>query len=152
MRKAGSFLLDVVLPKFVQDLCSLEVSPMDGQTLTDALHSHGINVRYLGKVRLLPWGTLNFVHMSCYLCPNSSIFSQVAEMVKHLPHLLDLCSSEIVVRSAKHIAKVPCRTNWSSFVNTSQLSFSIKCQIQCSQKLIDVTNVHCCLLSCILLK
>ncbi|XP_020090308.1 clustered mitochondria protein [Ananas comosus] len=78
VRKAGSFLLDVVLPKFVQDLCSLEVSPMDGQTLTDALHSHGINVRYIGKV---------------------------AEMVKHLPHLLDLCSSEIVVRSAKHIAK-----------------------------------------------
>ncbi|XP_026663446.1 clustered mitochondria protein-like isoform X2 [Phoenix dactylifera] len=78
VRKAASYLTDVVLRKFVQDLCSLEVSPMDGQSLTDALHAHGINVRYLGKV---------------------------ADMVKHLPHLWDICSTEIVVRSAKHILK-----------------------------------------------
>ena len=50
MRKAGKYLLDVVLPKFVQDLCMLEVSPMDGQTLTEAFLAHGINVRYIGKV------------------------------------------------------------------------------------------------------
>lgn len=25
---------------------------MDGQTLTDALHAHGINVRYIGKVSI----------------------------------------------------------------------------------------------------
>ncbi|KAJ0987073.1 hypothetical protein J5N97_005429 [Dioscorea zingiberensis] len=78
VRKASSYLMNVVLPKFVQDLCALEVSPMDGQTLTDALHSHGINVRYLGKV---------------------------AEMTKHLPHLWAICTNEIVVRSAKHILK-----------------------------------------------
>ncbi|WCJ18976.1 Clustered mitochondria protein [Euphorbia peplus] len=76
--KASSYLADTVLPKFIQDLCTLEVSPMDGQTLTEALHAHGINVRYIGKV---------------------------AEGTKHLPHLWDLCSSEIVVRSAKHILK-----------------------------------------------
>ncbi|XP_065003313.1 clustered mitochondria protein isoform X4 [Musa acuminata AAA Group] len=78
VRKAGSHLVDVVLPKFVQDLCSLEVSPMDGKTLADAFHAHGINIRYLGKV---------------------------ANMVKHLPHLWDMCSTEIVVRSTKHILK-----------------------------------------------
>lgn len=78
VRKASSYLRDVVLPKFVQDLCTLEVSPMDGQTLTEALHAHGINVRYIGKV---------------------------AEGTKHLPHLWDLCSNEIMVRSAKHILK-----------------------------------------------
>ncbi|KAL5719875.1 hypothetical protein ACHQM5_012605 [Ranunculus cassubicifolius] len=78
VRKAGAYLKDVVLPKFVQDLCTLEVSPMDGQTLTEALHAHGINVRYIGKV---------------------------AEMTKHLPHIWDLCAIEIVVRSAKHILK-----------------------------------------------
>ena len=42
--------METVLPKFVQDLNSLEVSPMDGQTLTEALHAHGINMRYLGQV------------------------------------------------------------------------------------------------------
>ncbi|KAL8155095.1 clustered mitochondria protein [Apium graveolens] len=78
VRKVGLYLRDVVLPKFNKDLCSLEVSPMDGQTLTDALHAHGINVRYIGKV---------------------------ADGAKHLPHLWDLCLNEIVVRSAKHIFK-----------------------------------------------
>ncbi|KAL6912229.1 hypothetical protein ACP4OV_001034 [Aristida adscensionis] len=78
VRRAGTYLVDTVIPKFVQDLCSLDISPMDGQTLTDALHLHGINVRYLGKI---------------------------AGMVKHLPHLLDLFSAEIIVRSAKHIVK-----------------------------------------------
>ena len=51
VRKASLYLTEVVLPKFIQDLCTLEVSPMDGQTLTEALHAHGINVRYIGKVR-----------------------------------------------------------------------------------------------------
>ncbi|XWS32553.1 hypothetical protein CRYUN_Cryun23aG0167800 [Craigia yunnanensis] len=64
--------------QFIQDLCTLEVSPMDGQTLTEALHAHGINIRYIGKV---------------------------ANGTKHLPHLWDLCSNETVVRSAKHILK-----------------------------------------------
>ncbi|XP_057978720.1 clustered mitochondria protein isoform X3 [Malania oleifera] len=78
VRKASSYLTDIVLPKFIQDLCTLEVSPMDGQTLTEALHAHGINVRYIGKV---------------------------ADGTKHLPHLWDLCTNEILVRSAKHILK-----------------------------------------------
>ncbi|CAH2064335.1 unnamed protein product, partial [Thlaspi arvense] len=78
VKKVSSYLVDVVLPKLIEDLCSLEVSPMDGQTLTEALHAHGINVRYIGKI---------------------------ANGVKHLPHLWDLCVNEISVRSAKHIVK-----------------------------------------------
>ncbi|KAK3158921.1 hypothetical protein QOZ80_2AG0143400 [Eleusine coracana subsp. coracana] len=78
VKKAGTYLVDVVIPKFVQDLCSLDISPMDGQSLTDALHLHGINVRYLGKI---------------------------AGLIKHLPHLWDLFCSEIIVRSAKHVIK-----------------------------------------------
>ncbi|KAK3023993.1 hypothetical protein RJ639_044150, partial [Escallonia herrerae] len=78
VRKVSLYLRDVVIPKFIHDLCTLEVSPMDGQTLTEALHALGINVRYIGKV---------------------------ADGTKHLPHLWDLCSNEIVVRSAKHMLK-----------------------------------------------
>ncbi|XAR63419.1 hypothetical protein NMG60_11023342 [Bertholletia excelsa] len=78
VRKASLYLRDYTIPKFVQDLCTLEVSPMDGQTLTEALHAHGINIRYIGKV---------------------------AERTKHLAHLWDLCTNEIVVRSVKHILK-----------------------------------------------
>ncbi|KAK4797948.1 hypothetical protein SAY86_030274 [Trapa natans] len=78
VREISSYLTETVLPKFIQDLCTLEVSPMDGQTLTEALHAHGINVRYIGKV---------------------------ADGTRHLPHLWDLCSNEIVIRSAKHVFK-----------------------------------------------
>ena len=39
----------VVLPKFIQDLCMLEVSPMNGQILTKALHAHGVNVYYISN-------------------------------------------------------------------------------------------------------
>ncbi|KAL3537348.1 hypothetical protein ACH5RR_000714 [Cinchona calisaya] len=78
VRKVSLYLKDVLLPKFIQDLCTLEVSPMDGHTLTEALHANGINVRYLGKV---------------------------AEGARHMPHLWDLCLNEIVVRSAKHILR-----------------------------------------------
>lgn len=53
VRKVGLYLRDIVVPKFIQDLCTLEVSPMDGQTLTEALHAHGINIRYIGKVSII---------------------------------------------------------------------------------------------------
>ncbi|XP_020207812.1 clustered mitochondria protein isoform X2 [Cajanus cajan] len=76
VREASKFLTDVVIPKFIEDLCTLRVTPMDGQTLTEALHAHGINVRYIGKV---------------------------ADGTRRLPHLWDLCISEIIVRSSKHI-------------------------------------------------
>ena len=69
---------DVVLPKFIQDLCMLEVSPMDGQTLTKKLHAHGINV--------------------CYI-------SNVAGGTIHLPHLWELHNNEIVVKYARHVIK-----------------------------------------------
>ncbi|MED6222323.1 hypothetical protein PIB30_063250 [Stylosanthes scabra] len=78
VRKVSQYLTDVVIPKFIQDLWMLEVSPMDGQTLTEALHARGINVRYIGKV---------------------------AGETKFLPHMWDLCINEIVVRSSKHIIK-----------------------------------------------
>ncbi|KAK9741090.1 hypothetical protein RND81_03G080800 [Saponaria officinalis] len=78
VKEASLYLANVVLPKFIQDLCKLEVSPMDGQTLTEALHAHGINVRYIGKV---------------------------AEGTRHMPHLWDLCVNEVAVRSAKHLLK-----------------------------------------------
>jgi hypothetical protein len=62
--------VNTVLPKLVVDLSSLEVSPMDGPTLTDALHAHGINVRYLGKV----WSSLLLITQPCSVqkasCPS----------------------------------------------------------------------------------
>ncbi|KAJ1440931.1 CLU domain [Sesbania bispinosa] len=39
VRKISLYLIDVVLPKFVQDLCTLEVSPMDSQTFKQKLEA-----------------------------------------------------------------------------------------------------------------
>lgn len=47
-------------------------------------------LEYVGILLLTPYGC----------------FQQVADGTRHLPHLWDLCSNEIVVRSAKHILKV----------------------------------------------
>lgn len=50
-----------------------------------------------------------FFHLSatdCIAFDVSGYLLQVADGTKHLPHLWDLCSNEIVVRSAKHILKV----------------------------------------------
>lgn len=55
VREVSLYLTDFVIPKFIQDLCMLEVAPMDGQTLTEALHARGINVRYIGKVCSIFW-------------------------------------------------------------------------------------------------
>ena len=76
--KVSLYLIDTMLPKFIQDLCMLEVSPMDGQTLTKKLHAHGINV--------------------CYI-------SNVAGGTIHLPHLWELHNNEIVVKYARHVIK-----------------------------------------------
>lgn len=47
-----------------------------------------------------------FLPMIVLLLTCLGLLLQVADGTKHLPHLWDLCSNEIVVRSAKHILKV----------------------------------------------
>nr|GLL40869.1 clustered mitochondria protein-like [Ipomoea trifida] len=117
VKKVGLYLKDVVLPKFILDLCTLEVSPMDGQTLTEALHAHGINLRYLGKV---------------------------AEGTRHLPHLWDLCSNEVIVRSAKHIFKDIIRDSEDHDVG-SAISHFLNCffgNIQSVPSKVGTNSVH----------
>ena len=35
---------------YLRDCLDHNTAPMDGQTLADAIHNRGINIRYLGKV------------------------------------------------------------------------------------------------------
>ncbi|GKD87796.1 protein TSS, partial [Tanacetum coccineum] len=41
---------EVALPKLVADFGSLELSPVDGRTLTDFMHTRGLRMRSLGQV------------------------------------------------------------------------------------------------------
>ncbi|XP_071910369.1 protein REDUCED CHLOROPLAST COVERAGE 1-like [Coffea arabica] len=41
---------EIALPKLVADFGSLELSPVDGRTLTDFMHTRGLRMRSLGQV------------------------------------------------------------------------------------------------------
>ncbi|CAA0827206.1 Tetratricopeptide repeat (TPR)-like superfamily protein [Striga hermonthica] len=67
---------EVALPKLVADFGSLELSPVDGRTLTDFMHTRGLRMRSLGKV---------------------------VKLSEKLSHVQSLCIHEMVVRAFKHI-------------------------------------------------
>lgn len=79
VKEAADFLLTVQIPAFISDCLDHSTSPIDGVTLTEALHSRGINIRYLGKIA-----------------------ENVTEE-KELQYLLRIVASELVTRAAKHL-------------------------------------------------
>ncbi|MCI06111.1 clustered mitochondria protein-like, partial [Trifolium medium] len=50
MEMAHKYYDDVALPKLVADFGSLELSPVDGRTLTDFMHTRGLQMSSLGRV------------------------------------------------------------------------------------------------------
>ncbi|CAL2226440.1 unnamed protein product [Prunus armeniaca] len=73
---AHKYYADTALPKLVADFGSLELSPVDGRTLTDFMHTRGLQMNSLGRV---------------------------VELADKLPHVQSLCIHEMVVRAYKHI-------------------------------------------------
>ncbi|XP_072965118.1 protein REDUCED CHLOROPLAST COVERAGE 1 [Typha angustifolia] len=69
---------EVALPKLVADFGSLELSPVDGRTLTDFMHTRGLRMRSLG---------------------------QVVKLSEKLSHVQSLCLHEMIVRAFKHILR-----------------------------------------------
>ncbi|XP_050386803.1 protein REDUCED CHLOROPLAST COVERAGE 1 isoform X2 [Argentina anserina] len=70
------YYAEVALPKLVADFGSLELSPVDGRTLTDFMHTRGLRMRSLG---------------------------QVVKLSDKLSHVQSLCIHEMIVRAFKHI-------------------------------------------------
>lgn len=79
LQTAYRYYDEVALPKLVTDFGSLELSPVDGRTLTDFMHFRGLQMRSLGRV---------------------------VELAEKLPHIQSLCVHEMVTRAFKHILKV----------------------------------------------
>ncbi|WOL05117.1 protein TSS isoform X2 [Canna indica] len=75
---AHKFYDDVALPKLVSDFASLELSPVDGRTLTDFMHLRGLKMCSLG---------------------------QVVELADKLPHIQSICIHEMVTRSFKYVIR-----------------------------------------------
>ncbi|KAK9130591.1 hypothetical protein Sjap_011078 [Stephania japonica] len=75
---AHKYYDEVALPKLVADFGSLELSPVDGRTITDFMHIRGLQMRSLGRV---------------------------VELAEKLPHIQSLCIHEMVTRAFKHVIK-----------------------------------------------
>ncbi|KAL3970877.1 ribosomal protein S6 kinase alpha-1/2/3/6 [Sarotherodon galilaeus] len=80
--EAAAFLLSHQIPAMLMDCLDHTAVPMDGASLTSALHQRGVNVRYLGTI-LRELGRV--------------------EERRRLGHIQRICVSEIILRSAKHI-------------------------------------------------
>ncbi|KAG6429948.1 hypothetical protein SASPL_108005 [Salvia splendens] len=97
VKMAFAYYDDVALPKLVADFASLELSPVDGRTLTDFMHLRGLQMRSLGRV---------------------------VELADKLPHIESLCIHEMVTRAYKHvvravIASVESMDNMSTAIATT---------------------------------
>ncbi|KAF3450909.1 hypothetical protein FNV43_RR06998 [Rhamnella rubrinervis] len=78
IKMALKYYDEVALPKLVTDFGSLELSPVDGRTLTDFMHLRGLKMRSLGRV---------------------------VELAEKLPHIQSLCIHEMVTRAFKHVLR-----------------------------------------------
>ncbi|CAK9185620.1 unnamed protein product [Ilex paraguariensis] len=76
IKMAHKYYDEIALPKLVTDFGSLELSPVDGRTLTDFMHLRGLQMRSLGRV---------------------------VELAEKLPHIQSLCIHEMVTRAFKHV-------------------------------------------------
>ncbi|PIN14359.1 hypothetical protein CDL12_13021 [Handroanthus impetiginosus] len=97
VKMAQEYYDEVALPKLVTDFASLELSPVDGRTLTDFMHLRGLQMRSLGRV---------------------------VELADKLPHIQSLCIHEMVTRAFKHvlravIAAVESMDNMSAAIATT---------------------------------
>ncbi|XP_026853549.2 clustered mitochondria protein homolog isoform X2 [Electrophorus electricus] len=84
LKDAAAFLVSCQIPSLMKDGLDHTALPMDGATLTEALHQRGINVRYLGSV-------LEFV-------------DKMPAKVQ-LDHFYRIGITELITRCAKHIFK-----------------------------------------------
>ncbi|XP_073299346.1 protein REDUCED CHLOROPLAST COVERAGE 3-like [Primulina huaijiensis] len=78
IKMVHTYYVDVALPKLVTDFASLELSPVDGRTLTDFMHLRGLQMRSLGRV---------------------------VELAEKLPHIQSLCIHEMIARAFKHLIR-----------------------------------------------
>lgn len=76
---AAEFLVTRQIPSLVHEYLDHSSAPMDGTTLTEALHNRGINIRYLGKV------------------------VQLLAKIKSLDYLHQIAVQELILRATKHI-------------------------------------------------
>ncbi|KAG8455747.1 hypothetical protein GDO86_001803 [Hymenochirus boettgeri] len=105
LSEAAAFLLTVQIPTYIKGCLNHVVVPMDGKSLTEALHFHGINVRYLGTI----------AEMICQ-----------EEEQQTLDHVYRTIIMDIVTRSARRILH-----HYLQGVEMSALSMAVSHFLNC---------------------
>lgn len=102
IKDAAEFLVKIQIPSLVREALEHSTYLYDGLTLTEAMHSRGINIRYLGKL---------------------------ADLVsKHevLDYLMNIVVTELICRSAKHLF-----TSYVQSVEVVYLSIAVSHFLNC---------------------
>jgi protein TIF31 len=87
LREASDFLLTVQIPQFVKDLLEHTMFICEGSTLSDMMHTRGINIRYLGRV-------LKEVVAAGVATPASATSAE---------HMQGIVLNELVARASKRV-------------------------------------------------
>ena len=116
IRDAAEFVLHVQIPGFVRDCLDNSVAPYDGTTLTEALHSRGINVRYLGVVTDL-----------------------VKKAGRQLEYLHSILVTELMTRAAKHLFNNYIQ-GLEMTVNAAAISHFLNCFLSSCHALASPSN------------
>ncbi|XP_005170337.2 clustered mitochondria protein homolog isoform X2 [Danio rerio] len=105
LKDAASFLISYQIPAFMKNCLEHTSMPTDGVTLTEALHQHGINIRYLGTV-------LEYI--------------EEIPLKERLDHVYRIALCELITRCAKHLFKT-----YLLAVEPSALSASVSHFLNC---------------------
>ncbi len=100
-RNAAKFLWDDVLPRITREIRdgSWHQIPHDGKCLTEFLHQHGVNCRYLGRLATLAQIEEENDRRRDELLKQSNKIDR--RILSH--YWLELLENEIVARAAKHV-------------------------------------------------
>ncbi|KAF7697343.1 hypothetical protein HF521_005761 [Silurus meridionalis] len=105
LKDTAAFLVSTQIPNLIKSCVDHTTMPMDGLTLTEALHQNGINIRYLGIV-------LEFIEKS----PQKT----------KLDHVYRIALCELITRCAKHTFRT-----YLLAVESSSLSVSVSHFLNC---------------------
>jgi len=102
LKEAAEYLVLKQIPLMIQDFQDHSAVPVDGESLSEAMHSRGINIRYLGRV--------------------AQLLSQQSSLI----YLYEIAVNELLCRSAKHLFR-----SYIQSVPTHLLAYSISHFLNC---------------------
>ncbi len=104
-RDLAKYLHNVILPLFTEQIRQGEIVPFDNQHLVSVMHSHGINMRYLGQLAALAKQQED---------EDVAVGDSGKQRIHKMPtYWLAMLEIEIIARSLKHVINSYLRSNRS---------------------------------------